>query len=570
MSPLLRIATGLSISFVLAFLVGCQGLVNGQTPIPPPDTQFQVTVTTAGAGTGTVASTPAGITCPGTCTASFPAGTQVSLAATPGSTFTFVGWGGACSGTGTCNVSLLGSSAVTATFGATLQSINHIIFMMQENRSFDHYFGAMKEYWAANGFPDQPFDGLPQFNNPAGTPATNPGCDPALSQPFPPNDCITDASSPLISSFHMISQCIENPSPSWNESHTDWNVNDPVSPTPTMDGMVHTAAHDARNDNPPLSDINGQRAMAYYDGGDLPYYYFMASNFGTSDRWFSPTMTRTQPNRMYLMAATSAGRAYPLASGTPQLTNKTIFELLEASKIPWRVYVTDDQDTPIRNGSELGMFIFANSHNANFVSATQFFTDLTSGNLPAVAEIDPGFSKGLDEHAGEDDAAPSGKVQAGAHYVSTLINALMQSPYWKDSVFILTWDEFGGFYDHVPPQPMPSPDGIQPSTSIDLQPGDICTATTGPTCDFVYTGFRVPLIVISPFAKKNFVSHTVADYTAILKFIETRFGLSSLTARDAAQMDMTEFFDFTNGPWKTPPTPPQQPNTMPCYLDHLP
>src|SRR5437588_3561880 len=107
-----------------------------------------------------------------------------------------------------------------------------------------------------------------------------------------------------------------------------------------------------------------------------------------------------------------------------------------------------------------------------------------------------------------------------------------------------------------------------------LHGGDICAGTkTGPTCDFVYTGYRVPMIVISPFTKKNYVSHTVADYTAILKFIETRFNLPSLTQRDAAQMDMTEFLDFVNAPWKTPPIPssiPTQPTSAPCYMDHLP
>jgi phospholipase C len=161
--------------------------------------------------------------------------------------------------------------------------------------------------------------------------------------------------------------------------------------------------------------------------------------------------------------------------------------------------------------------------------------------------------------------------------VASLINALMRSPYWKDSVFILTWDEGGGFYDHVPPHKTVSPDGIKPN---DLLPGDICNssnpANTGPNCDFVYTGYRVPLIVVSPFSKKNFVSHTPADYTAILKLIETRFGLAPLTARDAAQMDMSdpsEFFDFKNAPWMTPPPVsdvPVQPDTMPCYTDHLP
>ena len=139
--------------------------------------------------------------------------------------------------------------------------------------------------------------------------------------------------------------------------------------------------------------------------------------------------------------------------------------------------------------------------------------------------------------------------------MSSLINGLMVSTSWKDSAFILTYDEFGGLYDHVSPQPAISPDGIKP---VDLLPGDICTTTTGPTCDFIYTGYRVPLIVVSPYTKKNYVSHTVADTTAILKLIETRFNVPALTKRDAAQIDMTEFFDFSNPVWMTPPSPPAQ------------
>ena len=552
----------------LVFLAGCRGLVSGGSPGPGPGSGVQLTVTSAGSGTGTVTSTPSGINCPTTCSANFASGTQVTLTATPGTSYTFNGWSGACSGTAGCTVTLTSAETATATFVATMQSINHIIFMMQENRSLDHYFGAMREYWAANGIPDQPFDGLPQFNNPSQPAATSPGCDPNLSEPFPPNDCQTSVNSPAVASFHMLSQCVENPSPSWNESHVDWNMNSPLSGTATMDGWVRTAGHDARTGNPIFNDINGIRAMGYYDATDLPYYYFMASKFGTSDRWFSPAMTRTQPNRMYLMAATSAGRAYPLPP--IHLPNKTIFEALNDKPVSWRVYVTDDQNVPLGNGTELGMYTFASSHLDHFAPASQFLTDLTTGNLPSVVEIDPGFAAGLDEHAGVDPAAPSGRIQTGSAYVATLINALMKSPYWKDSVFVLTWDEGGGFYDHVPPTPMPSPDGIKPSTSIDLLPGDICTTTTGPTCDFVYTGYRVPLIVISPFSKKNYVSHTPADYTAILKLIETRFGLAPLTQRDAAQFDMSEFFDFANAPWMTPPTPPAQPDTMPCYMDHVP
>lgn len=131
---------------------------------------------------------------------------------------------------------------------------------------------------------------------------------------------------------------------------------------------------------------------------------------------------------------------------------------------------------------------------------------------------------------------------------------------------IFTYDEAGGFYDHVSPQPMPSPDGIVP---LDLVPGDICDSvgtTGGATCDFTWTGYRLPLIVISPFAKKNFVSHQVRDYTAILNLIEKRFGVPALTQRDAAQADMSEFFDFTNKPWATPPSPPAQSMSGQCTL----
>lgn len=454
----------------------------------------------------------------------------------------------------------------------SLNSVNHIIFLAQENRGFEHYFGAMRQYWAANGIPDQAFDGLPQFNPSSGTAPlqgpvpTNPGCDPSMA--FPGSDCATNSNSPKISSFHMASMCIENPSPFWNEAHVDWNLSDPLSATANLDGYVWTAAHDSRATNPPFSDTNGVRAMAYYTGDDLPYYYSLATKFATSDRWFAPMMTRTQANRMYMVGATSAGHVYPIPPGGAGINAPTIFDKLQAAGVSWKIYVTDLQyQNPPGNDADILMFASGPNYSQNMAPVSQFLTDLTNGTLPSVAYIEPGLNSGLDEHPGLDDNQPSGNIQAGAHFVATLINGLMQSQYWKDSVFILTYDEFGGFYDHVPPQTTVSPDGIKPS---DLQPGDICTTTTGPTCDFVYTGYRVPLLVISPFTKKNYVSHTVADYTAWLKLVETRFNLSSLTKRDAAQMDMTEFFDFANVPWKTPPPASDQPQNGPCYMDHLP
>ena len=448
-----------------------------------------------------------------------------------------------------------------------IQSINHIIFMAQENRSFDSYFGQLPAYWAANGYPAQQLDGLPAN-------ASNPSYD----------------GTTTVAAYHLASECMDNLSPSWNESHLDWNLHSPGSTTATMDGFVWNAANYAMNENsgganPPFTDTAGIRAMGYYDWTDIPYYYFMASNFATSDRWFSPAMDRTQINRMYLFAATSQGYAYPpgtTASDNAPLTAPTIFDELTSAGVSWKVYYTDNTcattsgdvrhgprgnttDASAASGACTYLTQFANyappnALPSNVVPVSQYLTDVQAGTLPSVAFIETGYLSQQDEHpsSGTD-------IQTGAAYVASLINPLMNSPSWADSVFILTYDEAGGAYDHVPPVATVNPDGISP---IDLQAGDVCTATSdpnGPNCDFNYTGYRLPMIVVSPFTKKDYVSHTVADYTAILKFIETRFNVSSLTQRDAAQMDMTEFFDFQNVPWATPPSNiPVQPTNGAC------
>ena len=557
---------------------------------PPVPATVKLTVTDSGTGTGTVTSAPAGINCGPTCSASFTAGTAVTLTATPGGGATFTGWTGACSGTAQCSLTLGSDTAVGATFSAApanigLASLKHIIFLSQENRSFDHYEGALRKYWAQNGYPDQSFDGLPQFNPAsgiaplAGPAPTNPGCNP--NQP-PPADCAYDTSTP-VTSFHLVTQCVENPSPSWNESHIDWDYYDLVGlSAPKLNGFVYSAAHDARYNQPPFFDTNGVRAMGYYDGTDLNYFYFMASNFGTSDRFFTPSLSRTHPNREYLIAGTSGGYVYPEgtdAQDTAQLKQTTIFQELQNAGITWKIYVDPVnsgcagppyQASCLINLSYVSNFTFAQTivsqYPQNIAPISQYFTDLQNGTLPQIVQIEPATDEGFDEHPTTSDSSPS-NLQLGAQFVESIINGLMQSSSWKDSAFILTFDESGGFYDHVAPQPTVSPDGIKP---VDLLPNDVCTTTTGPTCDFVYTGYRLPLLVVSPYAKKNYVDHTVADTTAILKLIETRFNLPALTKRDAAQPDMTEFFDFQNPPWVAPPVPPAQTTNGPCYVDHLP
>ncbi|MGC2695751.1 MAG: alkaline phosphatase family protein [Candidatus Angelobacter sp.] len=416
----------------------------------------------------------------------------------------------------------------TATPVADIHAVNHIIFMLQENRSFDHYFGNLNNYRASLGLPQDVDVAPPGVTNPA-----------------------RDGTGP-IARFHFTDKCIDPLSPFWNESHRDFNLNNPTSTTGTLDGFANTAGGFASFTGG--TDVAGKRAMGFYTEQDLPYYYFMASQFATSDRWFSPVMNRTQPNRIFGLGGSDFGFIYPPGNTgtndpTPFPANaKNIFQLLEDAHISWRIYSAAGSEdlAGLAAHTYLSYFQpFASQHKGNIVSRSQYVTDVQNGTLAQVSLIEP---DGADEH-------PNTDLQVGAKNVSTLINTLMASSSWKDSVFIFTYDEAGAFYDHVPPQPAVLPDNIPPRfrNANDI-PGT-----------YDHTGYRVPLIVISPFAKKNFVSHTVMDYTAILKFIETRFGLPSLSARDQAQPDMTEFFNFANPPWMTPPQGvPTQPTTGPC------
>jgi phospholipase C len=243
--------------------------------------------------------------------------------------------------------------------------------------------------------------------------------------------------------------------------------------------------------------------------------------------------------------------------GRGGLTAKTIFQELDAAGVSWKIY---SEETNLFTYLQNFAYFKQPGVAAHVVSINQFFIDAAAGKLPGVSFIETGLHDGLSEHTSNFDPAHPQQgevpinVQVGAQFASRVINSVMQGPSWGDSVIFFAYDEGGGFFDHVPPTAVPNPDGIKP---VDLLPGD----TPG---DFTLSASRVPNMVISPFAKKNFVSHTPMDYTAYLRFIEARWSLPTLTARDAAMPDMTEFFDFTNKPWATPPNPPPQNTNGAC------
>lgn len=445
------------------------------------------------------------------------------------------GCGGVSGTARNCNAGGCGGSGDTV-------AVNHVVIMMQENRSFDNYFGQMTAYRQQNNIPINSSDGR---------------IDDLSSGVF---SNVSPATNLPVSPYHTQSVCTEDLSPAWAETHKMMNLSNPsaAGPGSPMDGFVNVAfglSQFALSQGITLADQTGKRAMSYFDSGDLNYYYFLASNFAMSDRFFSPVPARTTENRLMIHAATTQGHAH---SPTTKLTAKTIWQTLDEHNVSWKIYVVD-RNAALTPPLFTYLAFFTYSDNPGVLSKVvpidEYFTDVKNGTLPNVAFIEAGQFTGRDEHPSNFD--PQNKtltavnVQTGAAFVSTIINALMNSISWRDTVFFWTMDEGGGLFDHVPPISVPSPDGIAPQ---DLNPSN-----PDPTGDFTITGFRVPNFIVSPFAKKNFVSHTPMDYTAYLAFIEKRWSLPPLTNRDAAMPDMTEFFDFTNGgPWATPPKPPAQ------------
>jgi phospholipase C len=388
-----------------------------------------------------------------------------------------------------------------------LSKLRHIIFFVQENRSFDNYFGMLGPYKASLGLVND-VDGL----NLNATPPKN-----TQGQPVPP--------------FHYQTVCTENLSPSWNEAHVDVNAGN-------MDGYMLTTTS-----VPSTIDPTGTRAMGYYDQRDLPYYYDLAARFATSDRFFSPVLTNTVPNRLYLFTATSFGNIVPPPSSFEGITQPTIFDHLDQAGVSWRYYYQDSASSAF-----IQQFSTYKRDAAKVVSIANWSTDVQNDTtLPSVIFIERAGTSGRDEH-------PLNNIQLGAADGASIINTLIASPSWKDSAFILTYDEGGALYDHVRPAREIKPDLIPPKLLSGDKPGD-----------FNQSGFRVPMIVISPWVRPSFVSHTARDYTSILRLIEDTFNVPPLTLRDANADNMMEFFNFSGGPpLLTPPTLPPQPTNGVC------
>jgi phospholipase C len=269
--------------------------------------------------------------------------------------------------------------------------------------------------------------------------------------------------------------------------------------------------------------------MGYLTSADLP---FTNGTFPIADRYFCSVMAQTYPNRRYLLAGTSLGLvddSFP--SALPP--NGIIFDQLNHHGISWRDYYT--------TLPSLGVFLpllgrkeFSNG----LAPISQFFKDAAAGSLPAVSLVEPDYGKQSEEDPQD--------VQFGDEFLGQVVTALTASPNWPSSMLIWSYDEHGGYFDHVPPPAAVPPDSVPPA----LKPTD-------PPGGFDRYGFRVPSGVVSPYARPNFVSHTVYDHTSILKTIEEKWNLPALTRRDAAATSLFDMVDLKDPPhFLKPPTLP--------------
>jgi phospholipase C len=365
----------------------------------------------------------------------------------------------------------------------SLGKIKHIVFIIKENRSFDEYFG------------------------------TFPGAD--------------GATSGKTSTGRIINPLPQTPDVMSHDLGHDW-------------GDAHTAMDGGKMDHFDLV-TNGSDLLGYTQmhQSDIPNYFAYAHQFVLADRMFSSLGGPSFPNHLYTVASQSGG-----AVDNPSTTNgawgcdsddastvnvmdssghftkqfpcfdfQTIADSLQSANISWKYYAPSfgqlgygwsalDAIKHIRNGP---------LWSTNVVSDTQFALDAQNGNLPAVSWL---VTKNP-----ESDHPPASACD-GENWTVQQINAIMQSPDWGSTAIFLTWDDFGGFYDHVPP----------------------------PAVDAYGLGPRVPLIIISPYAKQSFISHTQYEFSSFLAFLEARFGLTALSSRDASANSMTDSFDFNQTP----------------------
>jgi phospholipase C len=357
----------------------------------------------------------------------------------------------------------------SGTKNKTTERIEHVLIACQENRTFDEYFG----YYPRAG----------KFGVPTGY-------------------TLPDGKGGKVTPYHFPKSTSHNISHTWQAIHSEWNHG-------KLDGFVPT---------------DGLDAVGYYNGSDLPYYYALADAFTLCGNYFGSQLGPTLPNRLYLWTATSGGiTVNKIQPGN--LDWPTIVDLLDAQHISWKCYNLGlglGSTPTLEFFNMLPFFKRWKKDPRLHFKEQDYYGDLKAGNLPQVSFLIPEAL--ISEH-------PPFSIQSGQKKMAQVINALIASPAWKSSVLFLTYDESGGFFDHVPP----------------------------PQVDAYGLGLRVPTLVVSPWAKRGYVSGQLYEHSSILKFIERSFGLPTLASVNQ-QFDTStpaENNEAANGKSMGPPAPPR-------------
>ena len=411
-----------------------------------------------------------------------------------------------------------------------ITDIEHVVIFIQENRSFDHYFGC---YPGVRGFHDS---------------------SPAFQQHYPGNN-----SSPqgVLLPFHLDTvngngACTHDITHDWAPQHQSWNNG-------AMDSFVTARV---------ASDgIAAPLVMGYYTRADLAYHYALADAYTILDHYHCSVIGPTDPNRLYSMAASidpDGKNGGPLVQTLGvdrrgfmgKLTYTTMPEQLEVRGIAWKIYNSPDENLGgIFSDNVLPYFAqYQDASGSLYKKAivpqfpADFLADAASGNLPQVSWIIASITQS--EH-------PPSPALFGEVALGSVLQALTTNPAtWAKTALFVTYDENGGFFDHVPP---PTPPPGTPGEYLTVPPVlDPSVEGNPPISGPIGLGFRVPALIVSPFSRGGFVSSDVFDHTSILRFLETRFGaeVPNLSAwRRSAVGDLTSAFNFTGVDTSVPSLP---------------
>jgi len=427
---------------------------------------------------------------------------------------------------------LLDVALAAQSSASSLSDIKHVVILMQENRSFDHYFGTLS---GTRGFSDP--DALPSIFNQYG---------------FQPGTGVS--ATGYTQPFHLLSdpptengQATNDIDHSWAGQHASWNngkLDSFISSHLNTDGAT-----------------NGPVTMGYFTRDDLAFYYALADAFTVCDGYHCSVLGPTDPNRLMLMSAsidpdgTHGGPVVQTFSNrigeTGHLTWETMPERLLAAGVSWKVYndpvglaalsplpYFKQYNDPL---SVTGLELIARAFTPTYPLG--FAADVAAGTLPSVSWIIPPVAEC--EH-------PAAPPEYGEHFVQEVLNTLVSNPdVWAQTLLLVVYDENGGFFDHVPPPTAPAGTPGEYLTTLPSAAGGIA----GP----VGLGFRTPCLVVSPFSAGGYRYSGTLDHTSVLRFIETRFGVEvpNLTAwRRGVTGDLTGALNLSAPPVTVVPSLP--------------